>query len=1462
MIDSNYWQDKNSLAHCGAILGNLVFPTRFSQQLFAPIYQQTIASALGQVLDCDRFQLGTTRNKTAIAPDNAMTSGFPSTVIAQALCLGSINFCLDAACSSSLYAIHLACHYLRSHQANLMLAGAISYAEPLFNRMLFSGVQAYPDNGISTPLDKASRGLTPADGVGMLVLKRYEEAIRDGDRIYAIIGGVGLSNDGRGKFLLSPKQQGQMLAFERAYTAAGLSPQDIDYLECHATGTLLGDATELSSIDAFFGQYQAAPLVGSVKANVGHLLTAAGIVGILKVILSMARETIPPTININEPISSPNQVISPEQVVRQATSWVSKGKVKRAAVSAFGFGGTNGHLIIESPNQLDYAQKQPLNQEIKSPFPLAIVGMDAYFGDCDGLDAFERTIYEGKQHFKQLPTHRWKGIERQKDLLQSYSCDRAEAPLGAYIASLEIDTLRSKIPPNEVEQLNPQQLLMLKVADRALKDAKLSEGGNVAVIVALETDPTVHQLQQRWHLPWQLQQGLDQAQLSLSAEALAKLETTVKDSIHSCAGTSEYLSYVGNITASRISALWNFNGPAFTLSGGENSTFKALEVARMLLASGEVEAVVVGAVDLAGSPENVLLRNQLASINTGVNTLSYDQKVTGWLVGEGAGAIVLKSLDRAQPAQDNIYAAIDAVITDTYSGKQNAEAVKHTCQNAYQTAEIEPEDIGYLEVYGSGISQEDESEILGLIKAYSNSTSHRSCALGSVKANIGHTYLASGIASLIKTALCLKHRYIPAIPQWSKPKQPQMWQESPFYFPSQSMPWLSGKKTTKRIAAINGMGCDRTYAHVILSEVGSNQVSSSSYLKQMPLSLFPIGGDNPSELIEQIELLQQTLNYCDSLAEAASKTFATYQQRPQATYTLVLLGASKTELERERQRALTGVNQAFARGEEWRTPVGSYFSPKPVGKQGQIAFVYPGAFGAYVGIGQDLYRLFPSIYEDRIFKRLGVRVAEIEKFIYPKSLHKLSLRQIETLEQRFFANPLAMLQTEIAYARLTTAILKNYFYLQPHAVFGYSLGETSMMMAQEVWSNLEQGLDAFHASPLFSDRISGVKRAAQEYWGLSEQVITDKPDFWSTYVLLASPDQVKQSLKPYSRVYLTQINTPTEVVIAGDTKQCQQVIKTLDCSYFRAPFNHLIHCPPLNSEYQELVKLNSLSVQAKPKINFYSAADYQPIPLNQEVISQSIAKNLCQQFDFPQLVNRVYGDGVRIFIEVGAGSTCSRWIGEILKSKEHLVTCFNQRGMDDHTAMIRMMAKLLSHRVDVDISCLYSQVKESLQPNKSLMKRIVLGGKPIQEVIAVSKGVRVQSPLGDGETRGQGEQGSLEDGETRGQGRQGEAEIGEINQKTVKQEYITSHQATPDYAIALPQNYLNYLNYQKLSEHNASLLENQINFLQARQESLQQISQLIKQQIDISEKLLAQASTKENTPQSKLKNLEENYDCY
>ena len=330
-------------------------------------------------------------------------------------------------------------------------------------------------------------------------------------------------------------------------------------------------------------------------------------------------------------------------------------------------------------------------EESISKIKVAIVGMDVFFGGCNGLDAFERSIYEGIQHFISLPPTRWHGIEGQKDLLQEYGLVDGKAPVGAYITDFEIDN-------NESEKLNLQELLLLKVINGALKDAKVHDGENIAVIIAAEIELSVSQLQQRWNLFWQ-----------------------IKDI---------------NITAV------------------ETSTFKALEAAQMLLITGEVDVVVIGAVDLAGGLENVLLQSQWSNINTGVNTFSYDHKVNGWMVGEGAGAVVLK---RHDIAKQRIYAVID-----TISFGETHKNVAQVCKQAFQFADIQSIEVNYLEVYGSGIPQEDEAEIAGLVQAYCHSENSQHCAIGSVKANIGHTYVASGIASLIKTTLCLYYKYIPA----------------------------------------------------------------------------------------------------------------------------------------------------------------------------------------------------------------------------------------------------------------------------------------------------------------------------------------------------------------------------------------------------------------------------------------------------------------------------------------------------------------------------------------------------------------------------------------------------------------------------------------------------------------------------------------------------------------------------
>ncbi len=250
-------------------------------------------------------------------------------------------------------------------------------------------------------------------------------------------------------------------------------------------------------------------------------------------------------------------------------------------------------------------------------------------------------------------------------------------------------------------------------------------------------------------------------------------------------------------------------------------------------------------------------------------------------------------------------------------------------------------------------------------------------------------------------------------------------------------------------------------------------------------------------------------------------------------------------------------------------------------------------------------------------------------------------------ETKLSGNPTAIIESGASFALLFTTIMRDYFQIQPKSAFGYSLGESSMMWALGVWTAGDQGSDAWHASSLFKTRLSGPKNAVRELWQLAQ----DDKDFWNTYILRAPAHRVTEYLENETRVYLTIINTPQEVVIAGHPKDCERVIEALGCAYLRAPFDAVLHCDAMRSEYDGFVRQHTLPVENVPGIDFYSADNCEPTALDSEKLGHTIARVSCKQVDFPRLVHRVYDGGARVFIELGPLGTCTRWIGGFSMTK-------------------------------------------------------------------------------------------------------------------------------------------------------------------------------------------------------------------
>lgn len=257
---------------------------------------------------------------------------------------------VDTACSSSLVAIHLACQSLRTQDSNLAIAAGVNL---LLSPAVFRGfdqVGALSPTGRCRAFDAAADGFVRGEGAGVVVLKRLTDAQRDGDRVLAVICGSAVNQDGRSNGLMAPNPAAQMAVLRAAYANAGMQPSEVDYVETHGTGTLLGDPIEARALGTVLGRGRpenSPLLIGAVKTNLGHTEAAAGIAGFIKTVLSVQHGQIPP----NQRFESPNPHIPftdlRMKVVDALSEWPDTGHPRRAGVSSFGFGGTNAHVVIE-----------------------------------------------------------------------------------------------------------------------------------------------------------------------------------------------------------------------------------------------------------------------------------------------------------------------------------------------------------------------------------------------------------------------------------------------------------------------------------------------------------------------------------------------------------------------------------------------------------------------------------------------------------------------------------------------------------------------------------------------------------------------------------------------------------------------------------------------------------------------------------------------------------------------------------------------------------------------------------------------------------------------------------------------------------------------------------------------------------------------------------------------------------
>lgn len=1168
-------------------------------------------------------------------------------LISQAFGLDGPSIAFDAACASSFRALGHGIRALQRGAVEMALIGGASYVHG-DTLVVFSQAQTLSTVG-SMPFDEKAEGLVAAGGYVVLAMKTLEQAMADGDNIQAVICGLGVSSDGKGKSLWAPRKEGQIEAISRAY-GHGIAFSDLQYLEMHATSTQVGDATELAAMAQYargqFPPHTKIP-IGSVKANIGHTLETAGIASLLKTVLAMKHGKIPPQINVQQLNSTVNWEELPFFVPTRALEWKRSAPdaPRTAAVNAFGIGGLNVHIALREHLAVAASRypvsSTPVKQLIaatdESPSDegaLAIIGMGAIYPGARTIDHLWDVFREGRDQKSEVPPQRWK-----KDLAYEAESDelwKVPTATGGFINDYEYDWKRHKVPPKQIASADPLQFMLLDAADQALKDsgydAKPFDRNRTGVIVGIVFGGEfADQLQAGLRLT-DFQKRLSEALKNRGVatqkinQLCAEYERILLE--HMPALIDETGSFTASTMASRITKTFNLMGGAVALDAGDCSSLSAIECCADVLLAGDCDMMICASGQRAmGIPTfEGLKQHELLAI--GEPHAPFDSRSTGSVPGEGVGAVILKRLADAQRDGDRIHGIIRGLGVARSDSRR--EALRNALSRGLHSAGLTPQNIAFIEAGSSGVPDRDRDEILAIADVYGAEPRREPLPIGSVASQMGNIGGGSGMASLIKAVSQLNHAEMSAFAGLESPIS-ELGDNAKTVLPcSVPMRIPPVNANGKLFAGITSYANHHVAYHLIVEGATRLPMPSPSVKSPSPIARSaagscdlraPVAASPGSPLVSSawqpdssrwrivrwsgysLSDLQQkaaasAVNPEFAFEAAISSCYdvnlryrlAIVVENAESLYTKLTLAAK--QLANPGAYALLAAKGIF---------VGETTEVRPL-----VAFLFPGQGSQYEGMLKSLTEECPAaagaLQEiDSVLARLQL-----------PSFAELAWNGNNDLGEDVWKTQLSLLIADtIVYAAVMSAGLR------PDRVAGHSFGELAALVAAGSWT-FEDALVAT------SGRCAAIN-ACRNANGLL--VSTNAEASIAQSICSRNPGQVSVS----------HFNAPEQTVIGGEASAIQQVVEALQAQGFLAKVLNVpaaFHTP----------------LMEEVKIPFWRSLEGIPltpptIPLLSSVTNRYVAdpadirENLVLQMTRPvnyvDLATRLADEGIAAMVEVG-----------------------------------------------------------------------------------------------------------------------------------------------------------------------------------------------------------------------------------
>jgi acyl transferase domain-containing protein len=939
--------------------------------------------------------------------------------------------------------------------------------------------------------------------------------------------------------------------------------------------------------------------------------------------------------------------------------------------------------------------KSNLDKKLKTN-PIAIIGISAIFPQASNKQEYWDNILNKIDSVTDVPESRWNS----KDYFDPdpKAEDKSYCKRGGFIPDIDFDPAEFGLPPNLLEATDVSQLLGLVAARDCLEDGGYGDESkysreNVGVILGMVGigSKLVIPLMARLQYPvW------DKVLKSYSIpdEDRAGIIEKIKLAYPRWEESS-FPGSIGNVVAGRIANRFNLGGTNCVVDAACASSLAAIRMAVADLIEGRADMMITGGVDTDNSIGAYLCFSKTPAFSKGEHVRSFDQDSDGMMVGEGIGMVLLKRLEDAERDGDRIYAVIKAIGTSSdgryksiYAPRPDGQSL--ALERAYAEAGFEHSTVGLIEAHGTGTMAGDPAEFQGLNAVFSkNDPQKQHIALGSVKSQIAHTKAAAGVASLIKTALALHNKVLPATINVTKPNPKLGIENSPFYINTEVRPWYRSNGNPRR-AGVSSFGFGGTNFHVVLEEFEADH--KKAYRNHSVPRVILMDAATPEDLLKKMQEWSTRLTSQDASSEFLNLvSVSTGLKIPLINCRVGFIALNAEEAV---TKLSTAIDIVRSKGNEESTehPSGIYYRKQGFDPAGKVVALFPGQGSQYVNMGSELSRNFPEIRNafdemNALFEKSGEKALTNTVYPVPVFDDASCENQNRALTPTDFAQPAIGTFSAGLYRLLSNAGF------EPDFTAGHSFGELTALWAASVYSDE----DFF-----FLARSRGKAMAP---------LADPNFDAGTMLAVKGNVEKIREEIASFPEVKLANWNSNSQVVLAGSKPAVEEVQKALaDKGYSVVPLDvaAAFHTPLVGHAQKPFAAAIEKAAFKKPSIKVYSNTTGEKYAADVESIKKTLSGHILNSVLFQKEIETIYSDGGRVFVEIGPKNVLTNLVNTILDGKPHYAIALNASAKKDSDRQYReALTQMAVLGLDIHVDDPYVlEVKPAQQKRSSISLKL------------------------------------------------------------------------------------------------------------------------------------------------------------